>query len=155
MIYVFIRLSLSRQKYDMSHSKNKYIKKCWCSSYRSSKFLVNFREIRNFMALNAHHYIISTKFSQNIRLKMPSCQSEQVKKVFTIDLMCTSLTFHEVEWFWPYLSISCISFFVNFCLFYFLPIFHIKNNILWFPRWKYFSLYIICLLIFFIMFLDI
>ena len=56
----------------------------------------NFREIRNFMAHNAHRHIISTKFSQNIKLKMPSCQSEQVKKVFTIDLMCTSLTFHEV-----------------------------------------------------------
>ena len=119
LIYVFIRLSLSRQKYDMPHSKNEYIKKCWCSSYRSNELLVSFREIWNFMALNAHHYIISTKFSQNIKLKMPSCQSEQVKKVFTIDLMCTSLTFHEVGWFWTYLLISCISFFVNFASFIF------------------------------------
>lgn len=91
------------QKY-MSHSKNKYIKKClsWCSLYWSSRFLVNLKEIRIFMALNVHCYIISRKSSQNIRLKMSPCQSEQVKKVSHYRF---NVHFFDFSWGWMILNV--------------------------------------------------
>lgn len=118
------------QKHGISHSKNKYIKKIlsWCSSYRPSKFLVNLKKISIFIALNHIALWPPENFhvcQHHIRLKILPCHSKQVKKYLTMALICTSLTFPEVEWLHIYLLASCIYFSVD-C--YLLPIFCIKNN---------------------------